>query len=162
MMMNSTSMKCMIPNDPHDESLGWYDWLADCATTSHICNDRESFKTYQLENDTTVAGVGNVKTNGKGHGMVELISTYNGCAYSMKLTNILHIPSNRNNLLSLGRLDAAGGGYSSTNGLLALTSADRMMIMEGVKVSSNLYKMRVTVRKNIPMGMPKNRHVFSS
>ena len=37
-----------------------------------------------------------------------------------------------------------------------------MMIAEGVKVSSNLYKMQVTVRKNIPMGMSKNRHVFQA
>lgn len=150
------------PTDPNDESLGWYDWLADCATTSHICNDRESFKTYQPENDTTVAGVGNVKTNVKGRGTVELISTYNGHAYSMKLTNVLHIPSNRNNLLSLGRLDAAGGGYSSTNGLLTLTSADRMTIAEGIKVSGNLYKMRVTVKKNIPVDTPKNGRVFQA
>ena len=88
-------MKLMTPMTPMMSLLaGMTGWL--------ICNNCKSFKTYQLENDTTVAGIGNVKTNVKGHGVVELISTYNGCAYSMKLTNILHIPSNRNNLLSLG------------------------------------------------------------
>jgi hypothetical protein len=38
------------PTDPNDESLGWYDWLADSVTTSHICNDRKSFTTYQPKN----------------------------------------------------------------------------------------------------------------
>jgi hypothetical protein len=54
------------PSDPNDKSLGWYDWLADCATTSHICNDRDLFMTYQPESNPTVTGVGDVKATMKG------------------------------------------------------------------------------------------------
>jgi hypothetical protein len=102
--------KVCDPADPNDESLGWYDWLADCAMTSHICNDRNSFVTYHPQNNT-VAGVGNVKAKVKGSGTVELMATYLGQSHYMKLTNVLHIPTNRNNLLSLEQLDSTGGSY---------------------------------------------------
>ena len=89
------------PADPNDESLGWYDWLADCVTTSDICNNQNSFKTYKPD-CKTVAGVGNVKANVHGKGTVELISMYKGHSHSMTLTDVLHIPTNQKNLLSLG------------------------------------------------------------
>ena len=43
-----------------------YDWLGDSATTSHVCNRCEAFKTFHPLTDTTVSGVGNVKTKAKG------------------------------------------------------------------------------------------------
>jgi hypothetical protein len=154
--------KMYDPTDPNDESLGWYDWLADSVTTSHICNDHKLFTMYQPEKDAAVAGAGNNKMTVEGRGTVDLIVTHNGHAYSMNLTNVLHVPTNRNNLLSLGRLDAAGGHYSSANGILTLTSANCKPIAEGRKVSNNLYKMRVVVRKNVPTNAPKNGLAFEA
>jgi hypothetical protein len=98
----------------------------------------------------TVAGVGNVKANIKGSGTVELMVTYLGQSHYMKLMNVLHIPTNRNNLLSLGRLDSAGGSYRSANGKLILCLADHTPIAAGYKVSNNLYKMHVNVYKDTP------------
>jgi hypothetical protein len=67
----------------------------------------------------------------EGRGTVDLIATHNGHTYSMNLMNVLHVPTNQNNLLSLGCLDAAGGRYSSVNGILTLTSANCKPIAEG-------------------------------
>jgi hypothetical protein len=86
----------------------------------------------------------------------------NGHAYSIKLHNVLHIPSNRNNLLSLGRLDAVGGSYNSANGTLSIISVDCKKITEGIKVSNNLYKMRVMVHKHSPKNKPEGGQVFVS
>ena len=48
-----------------------YDWLGDSATTSHVSNRCEAFKTFHLLTGTTVSGVGNVKTKAKGQGTIE-------------------------------------------------------------------------------------------
>ena len=87
----------------YNPPLLYYDWLADSATTSHVSNQRDAFKTYQPLTDTNVSGVGNVKTKALGRGTIELNSSYNGKNYIIELKNVLYIPTNRNNLISLGR-----------------------------------------------------------
>ena len=56
----------------------YYDWLGDSATTSHVSNRRDAFKTFQPLAGTTVSGVGDVKAEAKGQGTVELTSSYKG------------------------------------------------------------------------------------
>ena len=95
----------------------YYDWLGDSATTSHVCNQCEAFKTFHLFS-TTVSGVGNAKIQGKG--TVELRSSYEGQKYILKLKNVLYIPTNRNNLISLRKWDKASGTYKGGQGELIL------------------------------------------
>ena len=78
----------------NDEHLIFYDWLADSATMSHICNQKEAFTTYEPLMGKTVVGVGNKHTNIEGHGTVELESAYQGNKFLLKLKNVLYIPSN--------------------------------------------------------------------
>lgn len=49
-------------SNENDEHVLYYDWLADSATTSHICNDRQAFINYSPDGEGTVIGVGNIKT----------------------------------------------------------------------------------------------------
>ena len=88
-----------------------YDWIADSAMTSHVANNRKIFTTYEEISDVKVTGVGGLRTEIKGRGTVELVSKYMGRTYALTLNNVLHIPSNKNNLILLGRWDAAGGTY---------------------------------------------------
>ena len=78
----------------YNPCLIYYDWLGDSATTSHVCNRHEAFKTFHPLTDTTVSGVRNVKTKAKGRGTVELKSSYNGHNYILELKNVLYIPTN--------------------------------------------------------------------
>jgi len=41
-----------------DERTLYYDWLADSATTSHIINQRDIFKTFNPVNNTLITSVG--------------------------------------------------------------------------------------------------------
>jgi len=93
------------PSDVYanDERLSYYDWLADTATTSHITNSRDLLVNYQPINQTTVSGVGNTKVSAKGRGTVQLKSVINGQKYTLKLEDVLYIPTNKHNLISLGR-----------------------------------------------------------
>lgn len=123
----------------------YYDWLGDTATTSHVSNRREAFKMFHPLTDTTVSGVGNVKTEAKERGTVELISKYDGHDYVLTLGNVLYIPTNRNNLISLGRWDKAGGRYTGGGGALTLITKDGTPVAWGTQIENNLYKMKVAV-----------------
>jgi hypothetical protein len=50
----------------NDEHVLYYDWLADLATTSHICNNCEAFTTYSPIKNVPITGVGNLKAHAKG------------------------------------------------------------------------------------------------
>ena len=133
--------------DEYDEPLEYYHWLADTATTSHIANQREAFITYKPLTGKTVVGVGNNKANVEGRGTIELESSYKGHKYLLRLDDILYIPSNCNNLISLGRWDKARGQYTGGGGVLTLITKDGKQIAQGTKIQNNLYNMKVSIRK---------------
>ena len=112
----------------YNPRLIYYDWLADSATTSHVSNRHDAFKTFQPLTDTTVSGVGNVKTEAKGRGTVELEAIYVNRKYILELKNVLYIPTNRNNLISLGRWDKAGGHYKGGGGEIILIRKDEIPV----------------------------------
>jgi hypothetical protein len=130
--------------DVNDERVSYYDWLADCATTSHVSNQHKAFITYQPTNDTTIAGVGNVKTVVEGRGTVKLLTECEGQTYLLRLEDVLYVLSNHNNLLALGRWDAAGGSYTSDNGIMSLRKGDKT-VAKGLRIKNNLYKLKVRV-----------------
>jgi hypothetical protein len=130
-----------------DEHILYYDWLADSATTSHVTNQREAFITYQPLEATTVAGVGNIKAKAEGRGTIEIVSYCDGHKYILTLEDVLYIPNNCNNLISLGRWDTAGGRYVGGRGTITLITKDGKSIAKGTKISNNLYKMKVSVRE---------------
>jgi len=68
-------------SDEFDERLIFYNWLADSATTSHVCNQYEAFTSFHPLTATKVTGVGNLVTKAEGRGTVELISWCNGHKY---------------------------------------------------------------------------------
>jgi hypothetical protein len=131
----------------YDEALIYYDWLADTATMSHISNQCDAFITYRPSTGKTVTGVGNKKTNVEGQGTVELETIYKGNKYLLRLDNVLYIPNNCKNLISLGRWDWAGGQYIGGGGAIVLITKDGKQVTTGTKIQSNLYKMKVSVRK---------------
>jgi len=85
-----------------DLRLIYYDWLANTGATSHITHRRDTFTTYERISEVPISGVGKLKACMVGIGNVKLISEYNGHTYVLELQNILHVPNNQNNLMSLG------------------------------------------------------------
>ena len=123
-----------------------HDWLADSATTSHITNQRSAFTTFQPLTNISVRGVGDVTTKAKGCGTVELESECNGVTYLLKLEDVLYIPTNRNNLISLGRWDNAGGCHMGGKGTLTLIAKNRKHVAIGRRINNHLYKMNFTMQ----------------
>ena len=131
----------------YNPPLIYYDWLGDSATTSHVTNRRDAFTTFRPLRDTTVSGVGNVKTDAKGKGTVKLASRYNNHQYIIELKNVLYIPTTKKNLISLGRWDKAGGCYTGGGGKLTLITKSGKPVAQGTQIENNLYKMEVTICK---------------
>jgi hypothetical protein len=75
-------------SDGTNETLIWYDWLADSATTSHIANRCEVFTEYTPIPDMKVTGVGNTTISAAGRGTVELESICDGHTYNMQLEQV--------------------------------------------------------------------------
>ena len=97
-----------LDSDEIEEHLIYYDWVADTGATSHITNRRDTFTTYKRIPDVPIAGVGELKARVIGRGTVNIQSKYNGKIYILKLLDVLHVPENRNNLLSLGHWETDG------------------------------------------------------
>ena len=92
-----------------------------------------------------------MKAEAKGRGTVELKSSVNGHDYVLELKNVLYIPTNRNNLISLGRWDKAGGRYIGGDGKLTLVTKIGTQVARGTQIGNNLYKMDVAIRKPNPI-----------
>lgn len=122
----------------NDERVIYYDWLADSATTSHICNARDAFITYHPIDPTPVVGVGNIKAHAKGRGSVQIQSHCNGHTYILQLEDVLHVPGNRNNLISLGRWDKDGRQYIGQNNTITLFTKEGKSVARGTKIANNL------------------------
>ena len=129
--------------EDNDERLIWYDWVADTATTSHITHQREAFINYTPSNNTSVIGVGGKKVKIAGRGTVILISTFNGQRYILRLEDVIHVPEQTNNLISLGRWDKSGGTYTGGKGKITLTTNNGVQIARGMQLTNNLYKLAV-------------------
>jgi hypothetical protein len=65
----------------------------------------------------------------------------------LTLEDVLYILNNRNNLISLGQWDTAGGRYAGGGGTLTLITKDGKSIARGTKIGNNLYKIKVSVCK---------------
>ena len=132
----------------NDEHVLYYDWLADSATTSHICNAREAFIDYESIDPISVMGVGNIKAHAKGRESVKIKSHCDEHEYTLQLENVLHVPRNNNNLISLGQWDRDGRRYEGHNGILTLFTKDGLSVARGTKIANNLYKMNFRICKD--------------
>jgi len=73
-----------------------------------VSNCQDAFTTFKPSENTLVGGVGGIKTCAAGRGTITLESTYNGQKYTLVLKDVLYIPRNKNNLISLGHWEAMG------------------------------------------------------
>ena len=96
-----------------------------------------------------MTGVGGKEAQIAGRGTVELISTCNGQKYLLHLENVLHVPGQKNNLISLGRWDTAGGKYIGGKGQLTLVTKDGKHVAQGTKMDKHLYKIDVTTETSL-------------
>ena len=107
-------------------------WLADSATLSHICNNKNAFVQFTPAH-THVKGVGGVFVSAEGRGTVHLISQINKNKIQIVLSNVLYVPSAPNNLFSVTRLDELEGCAIMGNSFIRLYDKNELLIAIGKK-----------------------------
>jgi len=129
----------IVTNSNEDRDL--YDWIANSASTSHICNKREVFTEYlPVHAKIPIFGVGGITTCTLGRGKVKIETIYDNKIHTITLSNVLYVPTNHYNLLSLGRWAHASGTFKGgTN--MSLISPNNTTIAKGTLISNNLYKI---------------------
>ena len=109
-----------LANLAANDSTRMYDWLADSRSTHHITNRRELFSSYEPTPEATVHGVGGKITQVVGRGTLMLTAQYGTQKRLLRLEKVNYIPSNKYNILALGRWDTDGCRYQASNGMLTL------------------------------------------
>ena len=116
-----------------DKRLLYYNWMADSATTSHVTNMRNAFSKFESL-IKPISGVDNAIMYASGRKV-------DGNPHQIVLKDVLYIPSNPHNLLSLGHWDNTGGNYHGGQNILALyKNSDKIAV--GTKIKNHLYKMK--------------------
>ena len=106
-------------------------WLADSATSSHICNQKKAFTSF-TPIQKYIIGIGDTEVKCEGKGTVYIKSQK--ANVTMCLENILYVPTAPNNLFSLSRLDDAGRHTKFGNGAAELFDKHNNLLAKRIKV----------------------------
>ena len=94
------------------------DWILDSGCSFHMCSVREQFATYHECDKGTVRMANDAESKVVGIGTV-WIYMFDGIVRTV--TRVRHVPDLRNNLISLGTLDARGYRCSFEGGVLKVS-----------------------------------------
>jgi gag-polypeptide of LTR copia-type len=121
----------------------------DSAANRHVFHDRSAFESYTTITPLAVKGFGkNLSTAAIGLGTVRLRCKYGDRTSSILLTNVLHIPAARSNLVSGVRLDNAGVSTTLENGTVLL-SARGSPIVDGA-IHNDMYRLNLSIVRPSP------------
>jgi len=130
----------VVSTGNQDRSL--YNWIADSASTSHICNKCEVFIEYSsIKNEIPIYGVGNIIITGIGRGKIIIQAIHNGKTHKIILNDILHVPNNRHNILSLGQWAHTDGTFKG-GPEITLISPNGVEIAKGILITNNLFRIK--------------------
>lgn len=121
-------------------------WILDSGATCHIASKRDLFTEFNTNHRETVfvANGQKVISAGKGTVCVDFVNK-KGHIASIKIENVLYLPSFKGNLISVKRI--ADKGYTILfNGRICEILADRTQIAIGY-IEGNLYKLKETSNK---------------
>lgn len=128
----------------------------DTGATRHIFRDRSLFHDYtELETPLNVHGFGSKLTAvATGKGTIVLKSKFGSSTRAFSLSNVLHIPSTRCNLISGSRLDRKGVRTRTGDGKVTYYNSANTAFALGTIVQ-DLYQMDVSLVK-APDSIPNN------
>jgi hypothetical protein len=117
----------------------------DTGATSGVFHDRTVFKDYVIfDRPIQVNGFGsNLATIAQAMGSVELESEVNGVLDKFTLTEVLHIPNARCNLVSAIRMDRKGAYSVTGNGKVTIYICGSQTPFVVGEIQNNLYKLKV-------------------
>src|ERR1700678_2140329 len=115
--------------------LKFYPWTVDSATTSHITYDKSVFIEYTPIKPILVKGLGNNTVPAYGRGTIEILTSASHDARTILLYNVLYVPDTQDNLLSIARVDKAGGQVRFSHGKAFLLDNNEQLIAEAPAIN---------------------------
>ena len=151
--ISSMDLKCVniafsnVTNSPKmSANKNLFERIADSASTVHVMNRRDAFATYTPVPEIRVTGVRGVQAFAVGKGTVYLSTECDGKHSIICLQNILHIPCNQNNLLSVIRWDKAPERSAHFEDKEVILNSDcETTIAKGDRKNSKLYQIRFNI-----------------
>ena len=137
----------VVAHDSEYDKLDSYEWVADLASTVHVMHQRNAFATYGPVPKISITGMGGIKAFVVGMGTVYLNAEYEGNMITLQLNNVLHIPGNQRNLMSIPLWEEpAGRGAHFKDHQVVLTMNKTAQkagtpIAKGLKINSKLYRI---------------------
>jgi transposase InsO family protein len=83
-------------------------WCLDSGATSHLCNEIRYFRTINDSKRSTLNLANSATTKTMGEGTVEFTANVYGDTTNVSLSNTLHVPDLRTNLMSIGKITDRG------------------------------------------------------
>lgn len=122
----------------------------DSGASHHIFSDRSIFENYRAIDALPVKGFGStLTTSAIGIGDMYIKSTCQGRSYVLKLSNVLHVPTARLNLVSQGRLERKSIHCHSGDGRMSLfMNGDQ--VVQGRLTPNNLFLLDMTPFRRLP------------
>jgi hypothetical protein len=118
----------------------------DSGATQHVFHDRSAFDTYEALAPVAVKGFGrNLTTAAVGRGTVRILGRYGDRITKIVLTNVLHIPAARSNLISSTQLNKAGVASWLDDGLATLWHQGVKII--GSSPHQGMYHLHMTIQR---------------
>ena len=113
-----------------------------------MVSEKTAFISYAETPGRFVTGVGGIKVPILGKGSVATVMCSGSSSQNIILYNCVHIPSDQPNLLSLSRLDRAGGSIRIKSGSIQLFDSTGISICDG-KADGRLYTLNMHSTSNL-------------
>ncbi|KAL1944894.1 hypothetical protein VTO73DRAFT_2514, partial [Trametes versicolor] len=123
-------------------------WIADSGTTSHVARERRAFVEYESTPGRTLHGAGTTPILGRGS--IKMRFVHGGKATTLMLRNVLHAPGVPYNLLSIGRVEAAGHKVEMDGGELRLRNEKGRVYGSGRRIGNYLYQVEGEIEAPAP------------
>jgi hypothetical protein len=134
-----TTLPILSPTLPRDNSCHH-----DSSANHHVFHDRNAFEVYKEIPPLTVKGFGkNLSTIAIGWGTIHLKGRYQNNKSSILLTNVLHIPAARTNLISGLQLNKVGVMSMLGNKLIYLSANNKIIVSR--TVVNDMYHLDLTI-----------------
>jgi len=125
-----------------------YDWIVDSGATQHMTFEQEWFTTYErifprrvfMGNDTILEAIGK--------GSIKATMQVGGQLTHTTITQVLHVPKMKNNLISVSKLISKGFKVEFDKDGCKVNDARRVVVAQARK-DKNLYFLNVKVRKDM-------------
>lgn len=123
-------------------------WIADSGTTSHVARERRAFIEYESTPGRTLHGAGTTPILGRGS--IKMRFVHGGKTTTLTLRNVLHAPGVPYNLLSIGRVEAAGHKVEMDGGELRLRNEKGRVYGSGRRIGNFLYQVEGEIEAPAP------------